>query len=49
MRPPWWYVLALEHPRRRYFPSEVEVQVNGKLSAGELALHTVAAKRAVKR
>lgn len=48
MRPPWWYVLSLEHRRRRYFPPGAEVRVNGKLRADDLALHAVPAKRAVK-
>lgn len=48
MRPAWWYVLSLEHRRRRYFPPGAEVHVKAKLSALELAQHTVAAKREVK-
>lgn len=49
MRPPWWYVLLLEHRRRSYFPSDADVRVSGKASAGELAQHTVAPKREVRR
>lgn len=49
MRPPWWYLLTLEHRRRRYFPPGVDVQVSGKISADELAHHTVAPKREVRR
>ena len=49
MRPSWWYVLSLEHRRRRYFPSGLEVRVSGKIGARELAQHTVAAKRSVSR
>lgn len=49
MRPPWWYVLSLERRRRRYFPPDEDVQVDGKISASELAEHTVASKRGVRR
>ncbi len=49
MRPPWWYVLSLEHRRRGYFPPDEDVQVDGKISASELAEHTVAPKRGVRR
>lgn len=49
MRPPWWYVLSLEHRRRSYFPTDADVRVSGKASAGELAQHTVAPKREVGR
>lgn len=48
IRPPWWYVLSLEHRRRSYFPSDADVRVNGKASASELASHTAAPKRAVR-
>ena len=27
MRPPWWYLLTLEHRRRSYFPPGVDVRV----------------------
>ncbi|MFZ0530821.1 MAG: hypothetical protein WAL91_09815, partial [Propionicimonas sp.] len=49
MRPPWWYVVSLERRRRGYFPSDADVRVNGKASASELAQHTVAPKREIKR
>lgn len=49
MRPPWWYVLSLEHRRRSYFPSDADVRVSGKASAGELAQHTVAPKPGLRR
>ena len=49
MRPPWWYVLSLERRRRRYFPPDEDVQVDGKISAGELAQHTAAPKHGVRR
>lgn len=49
MRPPWWYVLTLEHRRRSYFPPGIAVHVNGRISADELAQHTAAPKRQATR
>lgn len=49
MRPPWWYALSLERRRRSYVPSEADLRVNARISAGELAQHTVAAKREARR
>ncbi len=49
MRPPYWYVLSLEHRRRRYFAPGAEVHVSGRVTTGELAQHTVAPRRTVKR
>ncbi len=49
MRPPWWYLLSLERRRRRYFPPDEDVQVDGKISASELAEHTVAPRPGVRR
>lgn len=49
MRPPWWYVLSLEHRRRGYFPTDADARVSGKISASELAQHTTAPKRQVRR
>lgn len=39
MKPPWWYVLALEHRRRSYFPPGNDVRVSAAMSAAELAAH----------
>jgi hypothetical protein len=49
MRPPWWYVLSLERRRRDYFPPDADIRVSGKISACELAQHTTAPKRQVRR
>lgn len=35
--PPWWYVLALEHRRRSYFPEGAEIRVRGSATKAELA------------
>ena len=48
MRPPWWYVLALEHRRRKYFPPDIDVRVTGRISASELAHHTIAPRPQVR-
>lgn len=32
MRPPWWYLLTLEHRRRSYFPPGTDVRVSATLS-----------------
>jgi hypothetical protein len=37
LRPPWWYVLALERRRRGYFPPGVDVRVHSHMNAGERA------------
>lgn len=39
MRPPWWYVLSLEHRRRSYFPPDADIRVNAKMSNAALAEH----------
>lgn len=38
-KPPWWYVLSLEHRRRSYFPPATDVRVTAAISAAELAAH----------
>jgi len=45
MRPPWWYLLALEHRRRSYFPSGTDVRVTASMSAAEREAHTNALQR----
>jgi hypothetical protein len=37
LRPPWWYVLALERRRAGYFPPGVDIRVHGRMSGGERA------------
>jgi hypothetical protein len=37
LRPPWWYLLALERRRARYFAPGVDVRVHGRMSADERA------------
>lgn len=37
LRPPWWYVLALECRRAGYFPPGVDVRVRGRMSPSERA------------
>jgi hypothetical protein len=49
MRPPWWYVLTLERRRRKYFPSDIEVRVNARISTADLVQHTTTPKRQVTR
>jgi hypothetical protein len=39
MRPPWWYVLALEHRRRSYCSSSKDVRVLARVPNVELATH----------
>ncbi|MBA3020730.1 HNH endonuclease [Propionicimonas sp.] len=39
MRPPWWYLLALEHRRRSYFPPDADVRVQARMRNAELATH----------
>lgn len=35
-KPPWWYVLSLEHRRRSYFPPGEDVRVSAAMSDREL-------------
>lgn len=44
-KPPWWYVLSLEHRRRSYFPPVADVRVTGAISAAELAAHATPGAR----
>ena len=37
LRPPWWYVIALERRRAGYSPPGVDVRVHGRMSPGERA------------
>ncbi len=39
MRPPWWYLLSLEHRRLSYFPPATDVRVNARVSDAELTEH----------
>ena len=34
-KPPWWYLLSLEHRRRSYFPPGTEVRVTASMSAAD--------------
>ena len=49
MRPPWWYLRALERRRRSYFPAGTEVRVSAAISDAELAEHAAAVKRRTTR
>lgn len=40
LTPPWWYVLALERRRRRYFPNDADVRVKARMSAAERAMRS---------
>jgi hypothetical protein len=35
MRPPWWYLLTLEHRRRSYFPPGTDVRVSATISGAD--------------
>lgn len=37
MRPPWWYVRALERRRRAYFPADADLRVLARMSPADLA------------
>lgn len=36
--PPWWYVLALERRRRKYFPVGLDARVRGRMRSEDRAL-----------
>ena len=37
LRPPWWYVLSLEHRRAKYFPAGCETRVLARMNIDERA------------
>lgn len=45
MKPPWWYLLSLEHRRHSYFPLGADVRATATISAAELAEHASTLKR----
>ena len=45
MRPPWWYLLSLEHRRRSYFPAGADVRVFATMSDPELQARAAALEK----
>jgi hypothetical protein len=49
MRPPWWYLLSLEHRRRSYFPPGTDVRVLATFSDADRQARASAPERELPR
>ena len=41
LRPPWWYVLGLEHRRRAYFPEGADRRIRARLTSADRTARTL--------